>query len=252
MAAARSGLSAAQLLEVVDAGGDGTNADRGRIMLAAAAPSLDEAALDAVSLGARDAWIVALRCGTLGETLLSRVTCPSCGMLLTVRVPRAHVGLVDPSESVAPPAVVRVSAGAWEVEGRAPDGVALAAAAACFDVELARMSLVRSCVVSCSYEGSAVDPLAAPDELLEALGEAIIEAEPMTEVRVPMACAACGLEWRPVLDIALFAWRELSRAGEQLLDEVHQLAMGYGWTEAQVLELSSRRRRRYVERLTDG
>lgn len=252
MAAARSGLSAAELLEVVDAGSDGTYADRGRIMLAAAAPGLDEPSLDVLSLGARDAWIVALRCGTLGETLLSRVTCPSCGMLLTVRVPRAHVGLVAPSADVVPPVSVRVVDGEWEVEARAPDGAALADAAACFDVELARMSLVRSCVVSASCSGEVVDPLAVPDDVLFAVGEAIVEADPMTEVRVPMACASCGLEWQPVLDIVVFAWRELSLASEQLLDEVHQLAVGYGWTEAQVLELSSRRRRRYVERLTDG
>jgi hypothetical protein len=36
----------------------------------------------------------------------------------------------------------------------------------------------------------------------------------------------------------------------QVLDEVHELASAYGWSEEEILGLSSRRRRQYVERLT--
>ena len=41
----------------------------------------------------------------------------------------------------------------------------------------------------------------------------------------------------------------MSRA-VQLLDEVHQLATAYGWTEAEILALSDTRRAAYLDRVT--
>jgi hypothetical protein len=246
---ATSGLSAAELLELVDAGVDGNAAQRGAIMLAAAAP--DEAgALERLSLGQRDAWVLALRCATFGDTLLSRVACPHCGMLLTVRIPRGHVSLQEPATGVGPVAVEHGEQG-LAVEARAPDGDALAQAAACPDVAAARAALIGCCVTA-TRDGEPIDPLSLDAALLERLGEAIVATEPQVEVRVSMRCASCDREWAPVLDIVQFFWRELSAASVQLLDEVHQLAIGYGWSEEQVLKVSSRRRRQYVERLASG
>ena len=246
-----SGLTAAQLLEVVDAGTSADAAGRGRIMLAAAVPDLPAEDLDELSLGQRDAWVLALRCATFGDTLTSRVRCPECGLLLTVRVPREHAALQEPSREPRAE-TVRVQQGSVVVEARSPDGAALAAAARCADVSAARASLIAGCVVSATAGGAPVDPLELDDALIELLGEAIVEAEPQVEVRLGMTCAACGHEWAPVLDIVHYLWRELSTMSVQLLDEVHQLAVGYGWSEEQVLRLPSSRRRQYVERLAGG
>ena len=126
----------------------------------------------------------------------------------------------------------------------------LAAAARCPDVESARLALIRGCIHSARLDGEPVDPADLDGSVLARVGDAIVEADPQAEVVVTMACAACHRELSAVLDIADFLWREISVAGVQLLDEVHQLAIGYGWSEDQVLRLPSRRRREYVERLT--
>lgn len=220
-------------------------------MLAAAVPEVPDELIDDLSLGQRDAWVLELRCATFGDTLASRVTCPDCGLLLTVRIPHGHISLQPPSTSDAPIAV-RVEEGPVVIEARAPDGAALLAAEACHDLATARASLISSCLRSVRRDGEPVDPLSLDDGILERVGEAIVAAEPQVEVRVAMTCAGCGREWAPVLDIVQFLWREVSTASVHLLDEVHQLAIGYGWSEEQVLKLSSRRRRQYVERLASG
>lgn len=242
----KTGLSAAQLLEVIDAAADGDAGTRGRVLFAAAAPDLPDEQLDELTLGVRDAWILDLRCATFGDELRGRVTCPACGLRLMVRIPRDEVSRCLPSDE-AP--WIRIEQGPIVVEARSPNGHILAAAARCPTVESARRTLISMCVSAAEKDGGAVDPLQLDDELLERIGAAIVAADPQAEVGVTMSCAGCGNEWTPVLDIAEFFWRELVTTGVQLLDEVHELAIGYGWSEEQVLRLSSRRRREYVERL---
>lgn len=245
------GLSAEDLLDVVDAGTEANNAERGRLMLAEALRELPAERLDQLSLGRRDAWLLALRCGTFGDTLAARVICPRCARQLSVKVPRGHVDLQEPSTDPAP-IRVHLREDTVTIEASAPDGAALALAALCADVDTARWALIASCIHSAHRDGKPIDPLTLDDALLERVGDAIIEAEPQVEVRIPMACAGCGHEWAPVLDIVQFLWRELSVTGVRLLDEVHELAVGYGWSEEQVLRIPSRRRRQYVERLASG
>jgi hypothetical protein len=243
----QTGLSAAQLLEVIDAAAEGDAATRGRVLLAAAAPDLTEEGFDELTLGGRDARILELRCATFGDTLRGRVTCPACGLRLTVRIPRQEVSRRGPSDEAAP--CIRIEEGSFVVEARSPNGRILAEAARCPTEESARQALISGCVSLTKTDGGAVDPFDLDDALLERIGDAIVAADPQAEVGVTMSCAGCGNEWTPVLDIAEFLWRELSHTSVQLLDEVHQLAIGYGWSEEQVLRLSSRRRREYVERL---
>jgi hypothetical protein len=243
------GLSAAGLLEVVDAGADGNAAVRGSVLAAAAAPEVAGERIQELTLGDRDGRILGLRCATFGDTLCGRVTCPACGSALTVRIPRDEVSRGETVNESERPASVRIEEGSFVVEARSPDGRILAAAAACEGEDEARRALIRGCVTVSGADGGDLDPLGLEDELLERVGEAIVELDPQAEVGVTMGCAGCGNEWTPILDIAQFFWRELSATSVQLLDEVHQLAIGYGWSEEQVLRLSSRRRREYVERL---
>jgi hypothetical protein len=246
---AQVGLTAAQLLELVDAGTGENAAARGRL-LGAAASGRPGDGVDRLSLGGRDAWILALRCATFGDVLPARVVCPDCGLMLSVKVPRAAVSRQEPPDDEDEQPIVHVEHGSLAVEARSPDGAVLAAAARCLDVESARLALIRGCVLSAWRDGEPVDPDALDHDALQRIGEAILESDPQAEVGVTMTCASCGHQLGAVLDIAEFFWREVSATSVQLLDEVHQLAIGYGWSEEQVLRLSSRRRREYVERLT--
>jgi hypothetical protein len=63
-----------------------------------------------------------------------------------------------------------------------------------------------------------------------------------------MDCPTCGHGWSAAFDIADFFWRELKGRAKRLLDEVQELAVHYGWSEAEVLTMSPVRRRHYLER----
>jgi len=243
------GLSAAEVLEAVDAGAGKDMAARGRVLFAAGAPELPDELLDEFSLGSRDASILALRCATFGDVLAARVACPACGLRLSVKVPRSVVTVPRPGPASPPPATIRIEDGRFVVEARLVDGRILASAAACPDTTTARAALVTGCICSALEDGRPVDPLDLDEAVVARIGDALVAADPQAEVTVTMSCAGCGAEWSALLDIVDFFWREIAALSVQLLDDVHELALGYGWSEEQVLRLSSRRRREYVERL---
>jgi hypothetical protein len=72
-------------------------------------------------------------------------------------------------------------------------------------------------------------------------------ADPLAEARVQLTCPGCGHEWDDTLDLALFVWAEVEARAKRLLLDVHQLARAYGWTEGEILALSERRRRFYLD-----
>lgn len=242
-------LSASELVAVVDAASSADPAEQGRALLALALPDPSDERLDTTALEVRDAWLLELRCATFGQTLKARIACPRCQTRLALEIPRESIPLPEPRADCLSAPPVRVSHGELVIDARSPDGDALERAARCPDTASARASLIASCVTVRSASGEALDVESLDEETLERVGEALAAAQPGVEVALDLSCASCGHLWNPVLDVLLFFWRELSTTSVQVLDEVHELASAYGWSEEQILGLSSRRRRQYVERL---
>jgi len=243
-------LTAAEILDVADAGRGHDAAQRGRLLLGAALPGVaSEAALVDVDLGTRDALVLELRAATLGRELVGHLWCPECGTQLAVRLTVESLRRAAPGSA----SVVEVEVDGWRVRAVSPDGRALAAAAGCGSVAAARASLLASCVVAASSDGAAVDDVGLlPDGVVAAVGAALVARDPALDVRIGVTCAACAHGWSCCFDASAFFWIELEALAARVLDEVHSLATGYGWSEEDVLKLSSRRRRRYVERLAGG
>jgi len=243
-------LSATQMVAMWDVGPAGW-VDGARLLFEASRPEDPPGRVDDVSIGSRDAWLLEVRQATFGGTVRGLLTCPTCGQRLTMEVDSALLSRSPAGPDRGPVAVV-VEVGDLRVEARAPDGRAMLAAARCTDVESARTVLLEHCVVA-AWTGDRPVPVGSlTDEVVTAVGDAIVEAEPQSEVRVGVVCAACGHNWRATFDIGSFLWTEVSTMAVRLLDEVHVLASGYGWTEEQILGLSSRRRRHYLEQLVGG
>jgi len=88
------------------------------------------------------------------------------------------------------------------------------------------------------------DALRAPGQDLIAAVEAALEAvAPGIVLRVQTACPECGSGNEVELD----PYRALSRRGDGLLQEVHQIAAHYHWSEADILNLPRPRRQRYLQ-----
>jgi hypothetical protein len=115
------------------------------------------------------------------------------------------------------------------------------------DAAAALRALIIRCYVPTEDTGASRSTLpdlspAALDELDGQMGR----CDPQANVRLTMQCPACDLSWDAPFDISAFLWSEVSTSAQHLATEVHTLASAYGWREADILAMSTARRRLYL------
>ena len=71
--------------------------------------------------------------------------------------------------------------------------------------------------------------------------------DPQVEIRFRMQCPACSHSWTALFDILSFFWAEIDAQARRLLDVVHLLARAYGWSEAEIRDLSTARKNYYLK-----
>ena len=205
-------------------------------------------------LGERESLLLEIRRATFSDVLAARTVCPACGAELAVDVLAAwlrrdenEAGTSDTASSF------ELDVGPVSLTVRPPDGEVLARAAAEPDVDSCRLALIAGCIVGATGPSGPLDVSELPPDVVAAAGEAIVERDPRSEVTVALACVNCGQDWRARFDAGLFLWEELAAMSIRLVDDVDVLARAYHWSEAEILAMSSSRRRRYIERaLGDG
>ena len=247
-------LSARDLLSVWEQGERLSPTGRALVLLAAACPGLPDDALSALPLGCREARLLTLYEDTFGPELDLAARCPQCGETLEVEV-RIEDLQIGHSDALAGPAELaprKIEPVEIEDDGlrllcRPLNSADLAAAVGCADAAAAHHLLAGRCVLSASRDGVAVEPSELTAAEMEALSRALSALDPGAEILLDLACPGCGHCWQPLLDTAESLWSEIDAAARRLLREVHALARAYHWREADILALSARRRRRYLE-----
>jgi len=86
--------------------------------------------------------------------------------------------------------------------------------------------------------------------LAEALSEPLSALDPQAEITIDAICPSCDEPVSALVDAAGILLAELTDGDDRLLREVDALARTYHWSEAEILGLDVRRRRRYLELLT--
>jgi hypothetical protein len=208
--------------------------DRALLLHAAAAPDVDPETLADRPVGERNAALLRLRRALFGDDLASCVDCPACGETLEFSLSADALlerAPADPSY-------------AW-IDGirvRMPTTRDLASVAGEADEAAAERALMARLV-----DGTSIEP--RDDGALAArITRALDDADPCLDISIGMTCPACAHAWAAAFDVAGFVWEEIDVRARRLLDEVHVLAGGYGWTEAEILGLSDVRRNAYLER----
>ncbi|MEP7219170.1 MAG: phage baseplate protein [Bacteroidota bacterium] len=237
-------LSAEDIIIVWERGEHRHPVDRALTMLAAAHPRMTAGELAELSIGERDARLLAIREATVGPDLQSFAECPACRERLTftldtrtIRVPKPDHG-DDGMELVA---------GNHTLRFRLPNSHDLAALALCGDPETGHRLLVERCLLEATRDGIAIPGDRLPDEAVAKLAGTMAELDPQAEVLIGMECLSCGHRWQLLFDIAAFLWTEIALQAKRLLREVHILARAYGWREADILSLSATRREFYID-----
>jgi hypothetical protein len=243
-------LSAHDLLGIWEVGEDQHPLDRALTILAAACPELTRDELAALSIGQRDARLLALRELTYGPRLEGFVECPRCAEGLEFDVSATDLKAEPATGPDAPGEALELVAGGLQVRFRLPDSRDLASVLGYRDPAAARDLLVRRCVLEASREGDRVEDGELPGEAVAEISRRMAEHDPQAEVLMDFRCPACDHRWQALFDALSFFWTELAAQARRLLREVHTLARAYGWREADILGMSTRRRRFYLEMIS--
>jgi hypothetical protein len=235
-------LSGEALLAAWENGADESLPARALAALRAGCPALTLDHAATLTLAQRDHALVALHAHSFGPTFSGTAICGAC---------RERLEFVLPAQKVA------ASLQAADADcSMAHDGLTLRLhlantrdimeASAEPDLEAARRLLLARCTEAVNAEGCVV---AIPDALHEAALDRLDAMHDAVEIALALACPACGSRQTVHLDITSFLWAEIHHAAQRLLDDVHELAWAYGWSEAAILAMSPVRRQAYLERL---
>lgn len=196
-----------------------------------------------LSLGARDAELLDIYADNYGPCLDGMSRCPDCGtdveLTLELADLKASIAAAHPIE----PLLV----GGERIQWRLPTGADLAAVANCDDPEDGARTLLARCLGD--EQGVGVERC---EQVRDMLAEHVLAADPYTELMFSLVCPACASTWKSSVDVGEFVWATMHARAQRLLREVDALARYYGWSEAQILELTQARREAYLELVRDG
>ena len=181
-----------------------------------------------LTVGERDALLLHARALSAGDAIPCVLECPACGEALELEL--STRALAEPREPVRDQSL-RPATGAdheW------------AARAALTDPAAAASGLLARCVV-------AGDDRAAPE-----LADRFAALDPHAELALAASCPECGAGFETVFDPSTYVFAELGQRAARLEREVHALALAYGWSEREIVELGPARRGRYLDLLDEG
>ena len=244
------GLTSEEILQFWDSGESSLlPVERSLMVLAATCPELTQEQLASLSLGERDAMLLSVREKTLGSTLRCYSECRECGGALEFAFTADHFQKPSALPPAAPRTEYRIDVEGCEIFFRLPTSADLMDFTADMSLEAMRDRLLQRCITGVTRNGESVDRNCLEASAMTALVEQMGEHDPQAETLLHVLCPQCGHTCQAVFDIGDFFWREIADQAMRLLREVHALASAYCWRERDILAMSSRRRRWYMEML---
>lgn len=213
-------------------------------MLKALCPETPQEALEGLSIGRRDSFLLTMREMLFGSRLEALARCPACGESLELRFKVEDIRVAQEPEPVEE---LSVEFEGYQVRFNLPDSRDLAAVGGQKDAESGRLLLLGRCILSASEGDSPRRAADLPASVIQAVVERMAQADPQADVHLALTCPRCDHRWSSVFDIASFIWREINAWAFRILREVHALASAYGWREADILAMSPCRRQIYLE-----
>jgi hypothetical protein len=198
-------------------------------------------------VGDRDYLIVQIRRLTLGDQVMAVVDCPGCRAKMDVDFDASAIPVQCPAQTHELHEISLPARGGHPdrtARFRLPVGSDQEAVLG-RDVDAACDEILRRCV---SDAGGV--PLSENEKAL--LIAAMEERAPRVELELQLTCPECSQSFVLPFDTTAFFLEEMRIASDQLLREVHSLALYYHWTESEILGLARHRRRAYLALLSDA
>lgn len=245
-------LAESDLVQIWEAGLRQHLLDRALTVLMAAFPGTSRDSLALLSIGQRDACLLAVRQRLFGPLLLGLTVCPACSEQIEFSLDVAQMPIPSHISPEFPVSLQALAFADGTIQFRLPNSQDLAAIVSCRDTITARNILARRCIVQYVQDGVVVPAENLSETLIVTLAAEIEQRDPLAEISINLNCSACQHGWQMPFDIVSFFWIEISAFARRLLRDVHTLARAYGWREADILAMGPVRRQLYLEMVTDG
>lgn len=238
-------LAAFELLNVWESGLSQPLVQKTLNLLSAACPELDFDSLASLSIGERDARLLLLREWMFGPRLKNMANCPKCS------------GRIEWENDIADIRVQHISHGEstkkftleqdeFSILFRLPNSLDILS----FDDEGAEgadpAKLLANCIIRAQSNGKDCHADDLPEKIFHALSDRMETEDPQADIRLVLNCPYCSHRWEVNFDIMSYFWIEIDRWAHRLLQDVHILAREYGWSEQDILDMSSVRRQIYL------
>ena len=201
----------------------------------------------------REFLMLKLRELTLGKNLKAVIVCrePKCAQSMDIAL---NLDDLKPSAKPVDRRVFKFeideTGEAFALEFRLPTGADQEACASFgVDSEAAVNQLLARIVLrvndNCSVDEQTIAGL--PPAVLRELERRIEELEPLLSIDLEAVCVECGRSLVSHLDLTSFFLDELQQNRRLLEREIHFIAWHYHWPEKEILSLTRRKRRRYID-----
>jgi hypothetical protein len=241
-------LSAAQLLILWEQGLNQPLLQKTFNLVAASCPEIDAEAAARLSIGERDARLLALREWMFGSRLVNMADCPSCSERVEwdTRIEDIRLQPVPSDGSAQEAREFSLEKDEFSVRFRLPTSVDISTVLENSGGRPDPAELPACCILDARCGGNICDIHDLPDGVLEAVNRRMEEEDPQADIRMALTCPGCSHQWEARFDIVNYLWTEIDRWAERILSDVHKLARAYGWPEGEILNMSPVRRRMYL------
>jgi len=207
-------------------------------------------AVQALTVGDREALLLHLRRLTFGEILTCILHCPECGEKLSIDL-RISQLLLPPSPSPAFWFKARLPQSNVQVTFRLPTGADLEAIAdIALDTQSAAVDLlIEACLHNISDGDMQVESL--PESSIGDFAALIAERDPQAELMLNSDCPECEHHFAVLLDLGNYFAEEIDHRLPYLYREVHLMAWHYHWSESDILHMTRPHRQIYLDLLDE-
>jgi len=236
-------LRPTDILEISELGLSKSLPARAVLLLARVCPEESWETLAKLSIGERDSRLLSLRQWTFGNRLQGLTNCPACQLPLSLEV---DIEDIQFRERAATPNQHTFSLEGYDVSFRLPNTEDLIAVIDSKEEVGESSWFLERCLVEARCGTRPIHARELPPALQDEIMHRMEVADPQGYLQWAVNCPSCGHSWRALFDIVSFLWNEITALARQLLFEVHALASAHGWSEEEILRMSSWRREMYL------
>jgi|SRR5450432_1012498 hypothetical protein len=241
-------LTAEELLRIWEQGLDQPPLEKSIRLLGSACSATDLRDISHLSIGERDARLLALREWMFGDTLRNTAECPKCKEKAEWEINTADLRL----QKLLPDPGIRIfeiDKSSYFIRFRLLDSDDISRAIKDPVYRTDEKKILSDCILEARKSGVICDAADLPEPVWEAMAGLMSKEDPQADIKVKISCPICKHQWQAKFDIMSFFWAEIHNWAQRMIQEIYLLARSFGWSEKEILNMSDRRRQMYIQML---